>query len=107
MFDAVICHAQETARLAVRMLTARAAGMVLQNISQVDTFRYASGAFALIQMCCQGAATIRDITSISLSTCYHGTALTMCVLVLPAGHSGSRTTLPTTRLLKATRSSHN
>eukprot|EP00882_Tetradesmus_deserticola_P000746 GHRQ01000814.1.p1 GENE.GHRQ01000814.1~~GHRQ01000814.1.p1 ORF type:complete len:211 (+),score=71.48 GHRQ01000814.1:222-854(+) len=32
---------RETARLAVRMLTARAAGMVLQNVAQVDDFKAA------------------------------------------------------------------
>jgi hypothetical protein len=32
---------RETARLAVRMLTARAAGMVLQNVSHVDDFKAA------------------------------------------------------------------
>uniref|UniRef100_A0A383VD67 Uncharacterized protein n=1 Tax=Tetradesmus obliquus TaxID=3088 RepID=A0A383VD67_TETOB len=32
---------RETARLAVRMLTARAAGMVLQNVAEVDDFKAA------------------------------------------------------------------
>jgi hypothetical protein len=32
---------KETARLAVRMLTARAAGIVLQNVAQVDDFKAA------------------------------------------------------------------
>lgn len=34
-----VCTCRETAHLAVRMLTARAAGMVLRNISQVDSFK--------------------------------------------------------------------
>lgn len=35
------CCCRETAHLAVRMLTARAAGVVLRNISQVDSFKAA------------------------------------------------------------------
>jgi len=35
------CTYRETAHLAVRMLTARAAGVVLRNISQVDSFKAA------------------------------------------------------------------